>query len=115
MHWELGLSLEQQQKVEAAMQKYRPELDAVIRETFPRVKAVQEKIDNEIRALLTEGQRRKFDEMQSRRPPGAGSRPGPDSPYPGGPPPFMPSGHRFGPPGEMPPPSMSAPIAPPKG
>jgi Spy/CpxP family protein refolding chaperone len=115
IHRELGLSADQEKRVEAIMQKYRPELEAVIRETFPRVKAVHEKMDAEIRTILTDEQRQKFDEMQSRRPqeprPGMDvpGGPGMDGPPPGGPPPFMPPQLRFGPPGDSPLPGSSTP------
>jgi Spy/CpxP family protein refolding chaperone len=109
MHRDLGLSGEQAQKVENIMQKYRPELEAVIRETFPRVKAVHDRIDGEIRLLLTDDQRRRFDAMKSHAPDG----PGMGGPRLGAPPSFMPPGRRMGPPGDMPPPGMGLPPPPP--
>jgi hypothetical protein len=107
MHRDLDLTEAQAMQIEAIMSKYRPELDAVIRETFPRVKAVHEKIDREIRPLLNDEQRRRFDEMKSHRP-----GPGMGPPDLGGPPPYGPDRHPPGPPGDMPPPGPPG-VAPP--
>lgn len=67
---ELGLSAEQQKQFDAILHRYHPELEAILRETFPRVKAVREKIDSELRQVLNEEQRRKFDAAKARRPQG---------------------------------------------
>lgn len=88
----LGLSAEQERQVDAIMRKHHPEVEAVLREGFPRLRAIHDQIDAEIRPLLTEEQRRKFDAMKSFAPgrhehrmmdlmdgpPGARRRPPPD-------------------------------------
>lgn len=101
LHRDLGLSEAQAKQIDAIMAKYHPELDAVIRETFPRVKAVHEKIDREIRPLLNDEQRRRFDEIKSQHPAPGMRRP-----------PFGPDRHPPGPPGDMPPPGPPG-VAPP--
>ena len=92
---ELGLTLEQQAKARAIAEKYRPALEAVLQESFPRIREVQEQMDRELRSVLTEAQAKRFDELRLRRPPlpgGLGPRgpPGfptpPGLPPPGGPP-----------------------------
>jgi hypothetical protein len=104
----LGLSAEQKERAETIMQKHRPELEALIRATFPRVKAVHEKIDGEIRTILNEEQRKRFDEMRARRPRmGDPGRPGSH----GGP--FGPRGFHLGPPPDGIPPGILPPLPPP--
>jgi Spy/CpxP family protein refolding chaperone len=67
----LSLSPDQQKKIERIVTGYRPQFEAVVRESFPRVRAVQEKMNAEIRAVLTPEQQKQFDEAQ-RAPPGFG-------------------------------------------
>ena len=96
----LGLTPDQEAKTRAIIEKHRPELDAIVQETMPRVRAVQDVIDRELAAVLTPDQQRRLEELKRHLPPpgrhGPGMGPGM------GPPP--------GPPG-MPPP----PLAPPPG
>ncbi|HUK66977.1 MAG TPA: hypothetical protein VLV17_09140 [Anaeromyxobacteraceae bacterium] len=91
---ELHLSPEQRTKAQAIAEKYRPELEAVLAASFPRIREVEEKMDREMRGLLTEAQAKEFDALRARAPPGRGPRPpGPPGlgpPPPGGPPPFGP-------------------------
>jgi uncharacterized membrane protein len=106
----LGLSPEQADKARAVLERHRPEIEAAIQESFPRVRAIQDRADAEIRALLTPEQAARFDEARSRRPSLPGMGPGmgphgpgrrgfePPGPPPGEPPPGGP------PPGEPPPP-----------
>jgi len=111
---ELGLDPGQQVRVRAIVDAHRAELEAAVRETFPRIRAVQEKVETEIRAILTPEQAVRLDAIRSRRPPppafgGPGMRhgpgPGPDGlpPPPGadgrGPPPGPPPAP---PPGSLP-------------
>lgn len=65
----LALTDAQETQVRSIFERYRPELDSVLRETFPRVRAVQERIDADIVKVLTEEQRRKFLESAKRRKP----------------------------------------------
>jgi uncharacterized membrane protein len=85
----LGLSADQTKAVQAIMDRHRPQLEAILKEGFPKVRAIHEAIDREVRPLLTDGQRRQLDELRARRPPGP---PPPFGPPPPGPPP--PAGHR---------------------
>jgi hypothetical protein len=56
----LRLTPEQEVSVRKVFDKYRPELDKVLRETFPKVRAVQARIDADIVKILNEEQRREF-------------------------------------------------------
>ncbi len=66
MYRRLGLTPEQRKAVEAILQKYRPELDAILRETAPRVREVNERILDEIRLLLDENQRQRLERLRNR-------------------------------------------------
>lgn len=89
---ELSLTPEQDVKVRAIMESHREELDVILRESFPRVRAVNEKIEAEVRVVLTPAQQKTLEELKARRPPppphGHGPPGGPGGP--GGPPPGMP-------------------------
>jgi Spy/CpxP family protein refolding chaperone len=89
---DLHLNADQQTKFDSIMDAHRPELEAVLRETFPKVRAVHEKIDREVRAILTPEQQQRFDRWKADHP--DTGRP----PMPGGPhePGFGP--HHFPPP-----------------
>ena len=65
---ELDLTPEQEQKAEAILEKQRLGVEAVIKETFPRVRAVEEQAHREMRAILTDAQAKKFEEMSARHP-----------------------------------------------
>jgi Spy/CpxP family protein refolding chaperone len=75
---ELGLTPEQRAKANAILEKQRTAVEATIKETFPRVRAAEMQMEQEMRAILTESQAKKFDEILARRPP----RP-PHPPHPG--------------------------------
>jgi hypothetical protein len=117
----LGLTPEQQVKANAITQRYRPELEAIWREEFPKVKAVNDKMEKELREVLTPEQRKTLDEMKAHRPPMPPGGPmGPGGPPPGGPPPpgapgMPPPGGPHGggpppwPPGMVPPPPPDLP------
>jgi Spy/CpxP family protein refolding chaperone len=66
---QLGLSAEQRDKAGAIMERHRPELDAILREGFPRVREINERLENEIRQVLTVEQQARFDELKAQRPP----------------------------------------------
>jgi Spy/CpxP family protein refolding chaperone len=98
---ELGLSSDQRDKTRQIMERHRPELEAVLRESFPKVRAIHEQIEREIREVLTPDQRTKLDQLKARRPPPSGPPgfgPPPGGPLHGGPPPWA------LPPGSNPPP-----------
>jgi len=83
----LDLTVEQQQKAKAIMEKHRPELEAVVRESFPRLRALLDQVDKELRGILTEPQALKFDELKAKRPLGPEGVPPGFAPGAGGPPP----------------------------
>ncbi len=66
---ELELTAEQQKSAQALFDKYRATVEAAVQETFPRTRAAQEQMERELRAILTEAQAKKLDEIQARRPP----------------------------------------------
>ena len=101
---ELGLSKQQELKVQRIIEKHRPELEAILHETSPKVRVVFDAIDKEVRALLSPEQQKKLDQIKARLPfpPPGLPRSGP----PSGGPPFPGS---F-PPGSLPPPG--APVEP---
>ena len=80
----LGLSPEQEVRARAIFEKHRPELDAIVRETMPRVRVVQETVDREMAEILTPEQARRFEELKRNMPPpgagGPGGLGGPDGP-----------------------------------
>jgi hypothetical protein len=88
---ELGLTAGQQIQARGIQERHRHELDAIIRETFPRVRAIIDQMRREVREILTPAQRARLDEIEARQPP----------PPPPGAPPGPP-----GPPGFLPPPGM---------
>lgn len=115
---ELGLSAEQQKQAWEISERHQPKLHAIMRETFPKIRGVQEQMEQEIRAVLSPEQQKKLDELKARRPmrgpigpggPGMGfPRHGPDGFPPGmegppGPP---------GPPGPLGPPGPPGPPSP---
>lgn len=63
----LGLTTAQERSIQEIYQKYRPDLDAVLQESRPRVRVIHEKIEQEIRVILTPDQVRRLDEHKARR------------------------------------------------
>ena len=91
----LDLTAEQTTHARAIAEKHRPELEAVIKDTFPRLRAIDEQMEQELRAILTPEQQKKLDEVKAHRPPGfvPGAPPPPGAPGfppPGAPPPGFP-------------------------
>ena len=97
---ELGLSLDQHGKVDAILEAHRPDLDAVLDDTYHRIRAINEEIEKEVLPVLTKEQRKRFEEIKAKRPkkpprpmrpPGLleprMDPPGPPPPPPGPPPP----------------------------
>jgi len=101
MPWEnLDLSEAQRKQSYEILERHRPKLDSIFNDTAPKVRAITDQIDGEIRAILNADQRNRFDRILAERrswPPSNAMRP----PTPGNLPP-MPFG---GPPG--PPPGSS--------
>jgi len=82
---ELNLTPQQEREVRAIHERHHPEVEAIVRATFPRVRAIQVRADEEVRAVLTPDQRRQLEVLKARQP-----RPvAPGLPPPGG---FPPSG-----------------------
>ena len=108
----LQLTPVQEAKTKEITDRYRPQLEAIVRENFPRLQAINEQMEKELREILTPKQRQKLDEMKAHRPP----MPPPEGmpmpppgrhgerPPEGGPPPW--------PPGIMPLPPEGAPPPP---
>jgi hypothetical protein len=87
---ELGLDAAQAERWREIDERHRPELEAIVAESKPRVRKIIDTMDAERRALLTPAQQGRFDELKARMPPGGppmGGRPF-GGPPPGGPPPF---------------------------
>lgn len=105
---ELGLSPEQQKVAVQSFEKHRGEIEAIFQEAFPRVRAINEQMESELRAVLSPEQLKRLEELKARRP--AGPPPGF-----GGPP--MPQGAEGSPPppGFGGPPGMGAFPPPPPG
>jgi hypothetical protein len=81
---ELGLTPEQHEKAKPILAKHRATVEAALKETFPQVRAADEQLDRELRPILTDTQRRKLDEILSRRRPSQ-HKPGIHGPPSGGP------------------------------
>jgi len=84
---QLGLSPAQEVRAREIFERHRAELDAIVQQTMPRVEAVQEAIDQEMRATLTPDQIRTLDRLRANRPPRPPGLPGLIPPPRGGPPP----------------------------
>jgi hypothetical protein len=119
---ELNLSADQQSQSQKISERYQPKLQAIMRETFPKMRAVHAQMEEELRALLSADQRQKLDALKARRPPHDGhGPPGMGFPRPGDPrDPFDPHGPHgppgspgFGPPGFGPPGPPPGPPPPP--
>lgn len=81
---DLDLSGEQRDKVRAILDRHRPEIEAAVRETFPKVQAINEQTEREVKEILTDAQKQRLEELKQRRkhhrPP-----PPPRDPWMGGP------------------------------
>jgi Spy/CpxP family protein refolding chaperone len=65
---QLDLSKDQRAKVHEIFERHRPDLDAILRESFPQVRAIHEQIDREIREVLTAEQRTELERLKERWP-----------------------------------------------
>ena len=72
---ELALSDTQQKAFDDILKKYRPELDEIMAASYPKIREVKERMDAELRALLSPQQQIKFDEMIEHHPPPGFPRP----------------------------------------
>ncbi|HTJ44378.1 MAG TPA: hypothetical protein VL463_19880 [Kofleriaceae bacterium] len=78
---ELALDDAQIETLRSIERSHKGELDAIVRDTVPRVKAVLDQIEEELRPHLRPDQIRRLEDWRKRRPP---------PPMPGMPPPGMP-------------------------
>jgi Spy/CpxP family protein refolding chaperone len=68
---QLGLSADQKAKVEAILQKQRAQMEALApEERREKGRALREETDKAIGAVLTDAQRKKWEEMRANRPQG---------------------------------------------
>lgn len=65
----LKLTAEQEAKAREITELYRPQLESIVREGFPKMKAINEKMEEEFRAILSPEQCKLLDELKARRPP----------------------------------------------
>lgn len=72
---ELDLTQDQEREARAVFAKHQRELDAVLRDVYPRVRSIGEEIEADLRPILTEAQRRKMDDAKRKHG-------GPPSPVP---------------------------------
>lgn len=75
----LGLDRRQMELVRPIIDRHRQKMEALVRETLPRIRALRAELEQEIRPLLDPAQARRLDDMLAHRPEGP--------PGPGGPPP----------------------------
>lgn len=71
----LNLTAEQERAVREIHERHRPRLDAVLEETTPRIRAIHEEIEQEIRPLLTRAQLERLERLKAHRE-GRGARRG---------------------------------------
>jgi hypothetical protein len=70
---QLALPPAQQEQVDRIVASHRAEIEAVMHESFPRVRAIEERMNEQIREVLTPEQRKRFDELRAAMPsPGIG-------------------------------------------
>jgi len=65
----LNLTPAQDVKAHEITERYRPQLEAILRANFPKVQALNEQMETELRSLLTPDQIKILDEMKAHRPP----------------------------------------------
>ena len=100
---EFDLTQQQWEDIRIIVDRRRPELDAILQETYPKVRKITDEIDKEVRDVLTPEQKVRFDELKKR----------PPSPHRGGRPPGPPPSRGWMPP--PPPRSGDVPPLPPPG
>jgi Spy/CpxP family protein refolding chaperone len=65
---ELDLTPEQHTEVSRIVERHRLELEATVRESFPRVRAINERMHQAVKAVLTPEQQKKFEALERRGP-----------------------------------------------
>jgi Spy/CpxP family protein refolding chaperone len=63
---ELGLSADQRKKIDALFERHRTEVDAVVGESEPKMRALSEKMDREMKEILTPEQRERLKTARER-------------------------------------------------
>ena len=63
---ELGLSAEQDRRAHEIIYRRRAEIQAVMKDAFPRMRAIHEQEEKEVRALLDPEQQKKLDDANAR-------------------------------------------------
>jgi Spy/CpxP family protein refolding chaperone len=71
----IDLSPEQKKKADAIREKYRPELEAIVKETFPRVREINLKMEAEFRKILNPEQTQKLNHFKKSLPTKRGNPP----------------------------------------
>ncbi len=67
---DLGLSREQEAKAVEVLARHRPQIEAVLKEAMPKVRSIQEQVEEEVRAFLTPKQKWLLDKIKKHgRPP----------------------------------------------
>jgi Spy/CpxP family protein refolding chaperone len=81
----LKLTPAQEAKARAITEHYRPQLEAILRANFPKVQAINEQMEKELREMLTPEQIKVLDDIKAHRPPmpPGGPMPGAGPPPPG--------------------------------
>jgi len=64
---QLGLSPKQRARLDSVAMRFRPKTEAVLQEAFPRLRALTDSMDREIRANLTAAQQAKLDTLLAQR------------------------------------------------
>ncbi len=72
---ELALTSDQREKAKAIRERHHAALESILQEGYPKVRAENDKLDKELREILTPEQQKKFDELRAQHP-----RPGPGGP-----------------------------------
>jgi len=65
---DLALTPEQRRQIEVILERGRPRTDSVMAEIFPRIRAVTDSVDAEIRTVLSGDQIRRLDERRAASP-----------------------------------------------
>jgi Spy/CpxP family protein refolding chaperone len=81
---DLNLTDEQRKASDDIFSRHRADVDLIMRDTFPKVRARNEQMEQELKAILSDAQAKKLEEIRARRHHGPG---GPHGPVFDGPPP----------------------------
>lgn len=66
---ELELSASQRASAESIFERHRADVDVIMREAFPRIRARNEQMEQELKAVLSQEQAQRLEEIRKRRPP----------------------------------------------